>query len=354
MEQKFKIQNNFLLGVSFAKSLNYTLQSLWLPAVDRILNGKSDRNFANFAEHLKLAAPKIQMLLQQDSENILNGVYPTSVLADENIILDWLRLPKVIADSVRANNQKKLKKYSDFDQEALSLSEDMPEYYKRNFHFQKNGYLSDDSAELYEQQVEILFSGTAQVMRRQIIKPLKDHFKTSDGKGLKILEVGSGTGSLSKSLALAMPKAQITCLDLSPHYLKKAREHFKKAKNINFVQGLAENLPFKNNTYDAVVSCYLFHELPWEVRMKVLTEKWRVLKKDGFLGIADSIQSGDDDELQFALDQFPKDFHEPFYKNYIGHSLESMFKNNLGVSGTSQMHFLTKTIFATKTTLVNK
>ncbi len=42
----------------------------------------------------------------------------------------------------------------------------LPEYYGRNFHYQTEGYLSEESAELYEHQTEILFMGTLGLMRR--------------------------------------------------------------------------------------------------------------------------------------------------------------------------------------------
>lgn len=348
MEQNMKFQKNLVLGVSALKSINYTLQSLWMPVVQKVMNGNTESDISRYKDHLKLAAPKIQKLLENDAENILNGIYPKGVLLDEKIVFDWLRLPKIIADSIRAHNQRKLKKNSEFDKEAESFSKSFPEYYKRNFHYQKSGYLSDESADLYEQQVEILFSGTAQVMRRQILKPLKTHFKGSDGEGLKFLEVGSGTSSLTRSLTLAFPKAQITCLDLSPHYLKKARADFKDAKNISFMQGMAEDLQFKDEQFDVVLSCYLFHELPLNIRAQVLNEKWRVLKKGGFLGVVDSIQKNDDNDLQFAIDQFPVDFHEPFYKNYVNHNLARLIKTTMGRNSKSEIHFLTKAVFTTK------
>ena len=46
-----------------------------------------------------------------------------------------------------------------------------PRYYLQNFHFQSDGYLSDKSAKLYDYQVEILFTGGADAMRRQLLVP---------------------------------------------------------------------------------------------------------------------------------------------------------------------------------------
>lgn len=335
-------------GFGMARSMHFTLQGLWLPVIDRAMNGKTERTFGRFQQHLQKAFPKVKQLLQIDAENISQGTYPASVLFGESIIDNYRRFPFLLADTVRAHQQRKTKKNAEFDQDAKKFLSETPEYYQRNFHFQKNGYLSDDSADLYEHQVEVLFSGTAQAMRRQIIKPMKDHFNSSNGEGLKILEVGCGTGALSRSLALAFPKAKIFCLDLSPHYLKKAQKNLAGQKNVSFVEGLAETLDFKDESFDAVVSCYLFHELPQAVREKVILEKWRVLKKNGFFGMADSIQTGDDDELQWALDQFPVDFHEPFYKNYINHPLENVVENLLQVRTAVEIHFLAKILFSVK------
>ncbi len=352
MEAKKQILYGASLGISAARSLNYTIQGLWLPVINRLMNGKSEKSFQRFQEHLQVAFPKVKKLLNQDADNIAKNYYPIEVLTEDSFLSSYRLLPAILWDIVRAQRQKKKKENAQFDPEAQSFLKDVPEYYKRNFHFQDSGYLSDHSADLYEHQVEVLFSGTARAMRRQIIVPLKKHFRAQnfkdDGEGLKILEVASGTGALTMDLALAFPKAKIICLDPSPHYLKKSQENLASFKNISFLQGFAESMEFKDESFDAVVSCYLFHELPMSVREAVLTEKHRVLKDSGFLGIVDSIQTGDDSELQWALDQFPADFHEPFYKNYVEHSLEDLFKSHLDQNPQSEIHFLTKIVHSVK------
>jgi ubiquinone/menaquinone biosynthesis C-methylase UbiE len=65
-----------------------------------------------------------------------------------------------------------------------------------------------------------------------------------------------------------------------------------------------------------VFSVFLFHELPRSVREKVLKETFRVLSKGGLVGICDSIQQNDDSAVNGVLENFPKDYHEPFYKDY--------------------------------------
>jgi len=87
-------------------------------------------------------------------------------------------------------------------------------------------------------------------------------------------------------------------------------------EKFSFKKAAGEALPFNEGEFDIVFSVFLFHELPSEIRQKVLEESQRVLKPGGLLGICDSLQRDDDPHLNIILEQFPIDYHEPFYKAY--------------------------------------
>ena len=266
-EFKERIYKQFALGYSLARTTVFAAQGALLPWIDFISTGERRASPKDYPEHLKQAIPKIHQLLQKDIENILNGFYPLDVLRPENPVTHGLRWPKVILDSIQASQRRHQKIHDQFNENSKEYLVDLPEYYKRNFHFQTDGYLGDKSAELYEHQVEILFSGAADAMRRLIIPQIKIHLQSlgysESGEGVKFLELGSGTGRLSKFVALAFPKAQLTCLDLSPTYLTKSKENLHPFKRINFIQSAAEKTPFKDESFDVIFSCFLFHELPY-------------------------------------------------------------------------------------------
>jgi ubiquinone/menaquinone biosynthesis C-methylase UbiE len=177
--------------------------------------------------------------------------------------------------------------------------------------------LSDLSAEHYEHQVEVLFGGAADAMRRLIIQPLKERFGSIDGEGLTFLELGAGTGRATRFVRLAFPKAKIVAVDLSGPYLKRAQKQLAPFDRHDFVEANAETLPFQDQQFDAVYSVFLFHELPEAVRKSVIRESLRVLCSGGFFGFVDSLQIGDVSEFDDSLAMFPTQYHEPFYKNYI-------------------------------------
>ena len=115
-----------------------------------------------------------------------------------------------------------------------------------------------------------------------------------------------------------------------------------------FVQGAGENLAFADESFDIVYSCFLFHELPLEIRRQVLSEGRRVLKQGGIYGLVDSIQAHEGEAFQWAIEQFPQDFHEPFYKNYTLHPMENLIEaegfNKISVKPC----FLSKAVVAIK------
>jgi len=51
-----------------------------------------------------------------------------------------------------------------------------------SFHFQSGGYMTNDSAQRYETQVEVLFNGTANATRRQALPQLHEVFAGCDVK----------------------------------------------------------------------------------------------------------------------------------------------------------------------------
>ena len=199
----------------------------------------------------------------------------------------------------------------------------LPGYYRQHFHFQTDGWLSEDSAALYDTQVEVLFTGAADVMRRRAMKPIAEWMAGRNQRYLRGLDVGCGTGRLLAFLHDAWPGMKWTGLDLSPPYLAEARRLIGRTARVKLIEGAAETLPFDAASLDLVVSSFLMHELPADVRATVLREMARVLKPDGLVVIVDSMQKGDHPSWDGLLDLFPHYFHEPYYADYVASPIEA-------------------------------
>jgi ubiquinone/menaquinone biosynthesis C-methylase UbiE len=101
--------------------------------------------------------------------------------------------------------------------------------------------------------------------------------------GLRLLEVGCGTGNLS--LALARRGAGVVGLDASGPMLARARDKSRpEGPALAWVQGLASLLPFGDASFDGVL-CVLALDFMRE-RETVLQEMVRVLRAGGFVAVA--------------------------------------------------------------------
>ena len=242
---------------------------------------------------------KIPKANVNDFANILKGSF--------NFFRD---LPKI-------DKKRNEKKFNDVKEQ----DKDLPKYFLRNFHYQTDGYLSENSANLYEFQVETLFSGSAATMRRFSMLPLIDYTR-SKNEQLNFLDLGTGSGEFIKTIKYNLPKLKITCSDISKAYLDVAKKKLDKYTDIIFKNCKAEDLPFEDNSFDIINSVYLFHEVPSVIRAKILSEISRLLKKGGIFILTDSLQLGDNSILDPLLEFFPYSTHEPYYSKYIREDLK--------------------------------
>ena len=327
-------------GLIQARALLYSIESLPLPWLHDLI-AKSPRKIPTERQQ-RVAFEKGRALLEKDSQEFADFDWPFDWLTGKKPVTHFSRWAFVMGDSAKSFLRRRNKQTRYFSKDVKNLDE-FPKYYQQNFHHQTNGYLSEESANLYEHQVELLFRGLADPMRRRLLKPMIQKFKNS--KSIRILELGCGTGTFTRFLADVFPQAQITAVDLSPSYIKVAKKRFCNIENVTFQTGDAADLLYKNSSFDAVVSVFLHHELPQDIRERVIGESLRVCRSDGFWGIIDSIQLGDDPDLDWAIKQFPVNFHEPFFTNYIKKPLKKLAQDkNSKRKFKERIHFLSKVV----------
>ena len=289
---------------------------------------------------------RIEQLFDEDWQDAEAGLYPRELID----ALPWreyaLAAPKLLLDLPRTRARIREGRH---DEVPEHLAPQYPRYYARNFHYQTDGYLGHTSAELYDLQVELLFGGTADAMRRRLIPPVV-RFAREQGYGaqrpIKLLDVACGTGHLLRMLGAALPGARLFGVDLSPHYLARARETLPRELDVSLVCENAERLPFPDAHFDAATNVFLLHELPDNVRAQVLSEMARVVRPGGLAVVADSVQLGDAPELQRELHAFPDRFHEPYYHSYIRDDLAARVRDASLEVCEEKLAFLTKVVVA--------
>ena len=276
-------------------------------------------------------------LFARDWRNVEAGLYPAPI----NLMKEARRATasvRYLADIPKVIRRRKRQGHS----EAMSKGEGLPRYYRQNFHYQTDGYLSDASAAVYDFQVETLFAGTADAMRRRAYAPIAEYLKSRDVAKTTILDIGAGTGRFLSFVKTVQPDLRTIALDLSTPYLERAKRNLRSAKNVEFLEAAAEKIPLADASVDIAVSIYLFHELPPKIRAAAAKEIARVLKPGGLFVLADTIQYGDAAEFDGLIDIFPELLHEPYYSGYAKVDLDKLFGAAGLVRTASDIAYLTK------------
>lgn len=112
---------------------------------------------------------------------------------------------------------------------------------------------------------------------------ITDFFRS---KGLsKILDLGCGTGR--HAIYFAEKGFEVYGFDLSSYAVRSAEERLKKKrlKASLAVVDMREKFPFKDETFDAIVSVRVIHHARLQVIKKTLAEIERILKEGGYFYI---------------------------------------------------------------------
>jgi ubiquinone/menaquinone biosynthesis C-methylase UbiE len=122
----------------------------------------------------------------------------------------------------------------------------------------------------------------------------------------RVLDVGCGTGVLTRALARWPGVASVVGADPAPALLGKARTASADISSVSFREADGRSLPFENAMFDVLTADSTFSHVPGVER--AIEEAFRVLKPDGCLAVFDgdyattTVALGDHDPLQVCVD----------------------------------------------------
>ena len=140
----------------------------------------------------------------------------------------------------------------------------------------------------------------------------------------KVLGIGVGTG---KNLPYYPEGVEVIGIDFSRGMLEKAEKRKKELEleNVKLLYMDAQNMEFDDNTFDTVVSTFVFCTVPDPI--KGLKEAYRVLKPGGTAIFLEHMKSNS------RLLNIPLYLMEPFIKTLLGTSMLRETQKNIEKAG---------------------
>jgi ubiquinone/menaquinone biosynthesis C-methylase UbiE len=138
-------------------------------------------------------------------------------------------------------------------------------------------------ARRYDLLLGVVTLGREQAFRRRIVNLAQVQ------AGERVLDVGCGTGTLAMVARRRVGASGSVCgIDPSPQMIARARQKAAHRNlEVDFQVGVIEQLPFPDRSFDVVLSTFMMHHLPDELKRRGLKEIARVLKPGGRLLVVD-------------------------------------------------------------------
>lgn len=282
-------------------------------------------------------------LFRRDRANVEAGLYPAPEDLRLRDLSRALKSSSLMTQDLEEVDARRLAR-NGVEAREIDGAERFPVYYRQNFHYQTGGWLTDESARIYDSQVELLFTGAGDAMRRSALAEISRELRArKTSRTATYVDVGCGTGRFLAQTLAAYPRLDAYGLELSPAYCSRARRSVRAWPKAQILEGAAEALPMEDESADILCSVYLFHELPPKIRRAAAAEFVRVVKPGGLFVFTDSLQLGDAPDLDRMLEYFPEGFHEPYYKSYLTEDFDHVLGEAGFVPERRQLAFLTKT-----------
>jgi SAM-dependent methyltransferase len=102
---------------------------------------------------------------------------------------------------------------------------------------------------------------------------------SNDRRAVDILDFGAGIGGSVEYFGKYLPKAQLTCLDVSEKSLELGRNRF--GSRARFVLFDGRTIPFPAGSFDLCFAACVFHHIPHSEHVALLREFRHVLRPGG-------------------------------------------------------------------------
>lgn len=118
------------------------------------------------------------------------------------------------------------------------------------------------------------------------VKQLENIVAHINSEPVKILDLGCGTGALTKRVLMKYPNISVICLDPAVEMLDIVKKKFMHY-DVEAIEGSAHDMQFQDNTFDFIMTNWALHHLTHKDKALCSKELYRILKPQGQLILGD-------------------------------------------------------------------
>lgn len=134
--------------------------------------------------------------------------------------------------------------------------------------------------------LDLITYGQHRIIGERVVKEL--NILKSLGQRVKVLQIGFAPGSLSVKIAHILENSgELAILDPLPFQLERAKKKLSNFGSVHYFEGIGEDVPFPDASFDAIILFFLFHEIPSDVRANIMKKALRLIHKGGAVIVCD-------------------------------------------------------------------
>jgi ubiquinone/menaquinone biosynthesis C-methylase UbiE len=207
--------------------------------------------------------------------------------------------------------------------------EEVPDYFRTGRTFETL-YTNEFSKIAYEttKNTHLLFLSR--------IFPKNEHLNQMLERGIKFLDIGCGRGDLVIQLAQNFQNSVFVGVDPNPNGIEEAKNTILQLgleKRVSVEKIGGDGLPY-NDEFDMASMVVTLHEIPPDIRIRVVEKAYRALKSDGQLLI-----------LDFSYPSKLEDFRNPMYDYGILDQFYEVVTGTIHLNINEQNELLTRVGF---------
>ena len=137
------------------------------------------------------------------------------------------------------------------------------------------------------------------------------------GHQIRAIDLGCGTGAVSKRLVDAFPETELTCLDMTEDMIDIARQRLGAHGNVRFVLSDLYDFEF-DGQYDVIISSLALHHIVTDHDKKMLYRRiFEALEPGGSFYNADIVLGSDDEVQSLYMKQWKEYMYQSFPREQV-------------------------------------